>query len=138
MTCSSELKSPQSQKPELATFCLMALAQAIKFRNLVAELSHAETRSSFTELALSDPELIIRSLSFRFIHQSTRSNECVANAKCNDILSTIIQSRDSEDNESSDDRLETVHCQDALLEFARPSWTRDLMLRCRRPTDRRI
>ena len=86
----------------------MALVQAIKFRNLAAQLSTAETLSFVTELALSDPEVIVRSLSSRFIHQSTRSDELVANTKCNSILSTIIQSRHSDDSESYDNKLDTL------------------------------
>ena len=86
----------------------MALAQAIKFRNLAAQLSPAETRSFVTELALSNPELIIQSLSSRFIHQSRRSEESVANTECNNILSTIIQSRDSDDSELCDNKLDTL------------------------------
>ena len=86
----------------------MLLVQAITFRDLVAQLSRTETQSFITNLALCDPQLIIQSLTSRFISQSTTSDDNIENAKCNDIISTIIQSRDSDDNESCDDKLDTL------------------------------
>ena len=86
----------------------MSLVQAIKFRALVAQLSDTDTQSFVTNLALCDPQLIIRSLTSRFICQSRSSDDDTENKKCNDILSTIIQSRDSDDNKSCDDKLDTL------------------------------
>ena len=86
----------------------MALVQAIKFRDLLAQLSSIETLSFVTDLASSDPQLIIRALTSRFICQSRSSDDDTENQNCNDILSKIIQSRDSDDNKSCDEKLDTL------------------------------
>ena len=86
----------------------ISLVQAIKVRDLVAQLSSTETQSFVTNLALCDPQLIIRSLTSRFICQSKSSDDNIENTKCNQILSTIIQSRDSDDSKSCDEKLDTL------------------------------
>ena len=87
---------------------VMALVDAIEYRTLAVQLSVSETRSFITKLSLSDPQVIIRSLSFLFIHQSTNEQDNQDNAKCNKMISTIIRSRDRDEIEPYDNKLDTL------------------------------
>ena len=86
----------------------MTLAQAIEFRSLAAQLTAGETQSFISKLALSDPQFIISSLSLRFILQSRNGGDDHQNTECNDIISTIIRSRDDDSHKVSEERLDTL------------------------------
>lgn len=75
----------------------MTVASVIEFGHLASQLTDVETRSFINNLAMSNPQLIIQSLSTYFIHQSTSTNtEDPRNANCIECISNIIQSRDSD------------------------------------------
>ena len=77
----------------------MALVQAIEFRNLAAQLTTEEKKSFLNKLALSEPQLIIELLYSGFVCQSPSDAGESYNAHCNDMISIIIQSRDSVDTD---------------------------------------
>lgn len=76
----------------------MALAPAIEFRNLLAQLTAKETQRFITDLTQSHPQLIIELLSSRFINQSSTGTTDPVNSHCIDSISTIILSRDPDKN----------------------------------------
>ena len=86
----------------------MTLVQAVEFRELIKQLTAKETQSFINELASCHPELIVSSLSSYFVYQSTNKGDHRENAQCNKIVSTIIQSRDSDNNAVDDERFDTL------------------------------
>ena len=87
---------------------IMTLVPAIEFRDLVAQLTEDETQVFISKLALADPQLIISSLSSRFIWQSKNERDDHQNTECNEMISTIIQSRDEECSKASNGGLDTL------------------------------
>ena len=83
------------------------LTQAVEFRSLAAQLTDQEVQTFITNLAQSDPELIIQSLFSGFIHQTNRSND-PQNDRCNDMISNIIQSRDDKSAKQDDIKFNTL------------------------------
>ena len=78
----------------------MALVSAIKFRDLADQLTALETSQFINDLNSSHPEIIIQLLSTRFIDQSSSASNDSLNSYCNERISAIIQSRDSDSNGS--------------------------------------
>ena len=76
----------------------MALAPAIEFRWLVAQLRKTETKIFITDFIASNPELMTQALGALFINNAKHQTTTDAlNVQCNKTISTIIQSRDSND-----------------------------------------
>lgn len=86
----------------------MKLVQAVEFRDLISQLTVKETQNFITKLALCEPQLVIDSLSSHFVRQSGNKGDHPENAQCNKIISTIIQSRHSNNNTADDERLDTL------------------------------
>ena len=86
----------------------MTLVSAVEFRDLAAQLTLDETHSFISKLALSDPQLIISALSSRFIWQSRNKGDDHQNTQCNNIISTIIRSRDKDIEKVSNGGLDTL------------------------------
>ena len=59
-------------------------------------------------LSSCHPQLIVDSLSLYFVHQSTNKGDHSHNSDCNQMISTIIQSRDSDKNAVNDERFDTL------------------------------
>ena len=78
----------------------MALVPAIQFSDLAAQLTSGEVNQFIKDFAASNSQLIIQLLSIRFINQSTVLHVDPLNAQCNEIISTIILSRDTDRNQS--------------------------------------
>ena len=78
----------------------MALVPAIQFGDLAAQLTVEETKQFIKDFAVSHPQLIIQLLSLRFINQSTVGNDDTLNVQCNESISNIIRSRDTDHNKS--------------------------------------
>ena len=76
----------------------MALATAIAFRSLAAQMRKTETKIFITDFTASNPELMTQALGALFINNTKHQNITDAlNVQCNKTISTIIQSRDSND-----------------------------------------
>ena len=76
----------------------MAIAPAVEFRRLAAQLTETETKTFITDFAASNPQLIIQALGALFINNAKHQNTTDAiNVQCNKAVSNIIQSRDSDD-----------------------------------------
>ena len=86
----------------------MALTQAVEFRNLAAQLTNKEVQVFASKLAQSDPQFIIQSLFSSFIQKSTNKNKDLQNERCNDIISTIIQSREDKCVQQNDRKFDTL------------------------------
>ena len=88
-------------RKQLPTLGNMSLAPAVEFRWLAAQLTDTETKLFITNFAACNPQLIIQALATLFINQSKEQNTAdpmiPINDQCNKTISTIIQSRDSDD-----------------------------------------
>ena len=78
----------------------MALVPAIQFNDLASQLTGDERKDFVKDFAASHSQLIIQLLSTRFINQSTLLHDDLLNAQCNEIISTIILSRDTDRTKS--------------------------------------
>ena len=77
---------------------IMSLAPAIEFRWLAAQLTDTEKNTFVTNLTASNPHLIMRALAALFINKSKHQKPTeTINVQCNQTISNIIQSRDSDD-----------------------------------------
>ena len=101
-------RSPQRTVILLHCFSIMALVEAIEFRNFAAQLTVKETQLFISKLALSNPQLIIESLYTRFVQQPSNQVDSVPCAHCNEVISSIIQSRDSENTDEDNVSLDTL------------------------------
>ena len=72
----------------------MSLVPAVEFRWLAAQLTDVETKTFITEFTASNPQLIMQTLGTLFINESEQQTPTIV--KCNQTISTIIQSRDSD------------------------------------------
>lgn len=86
----------------------VALVQILEFRELAAQLTEKETKSFFTKLFKSDPELIMHALASYFIYESTNRNDSAKNAQCNKIISAIIRSREIDTNKEESKRFDSL------------------------------
>lgn len=86
----------------------MKLVQAVEFRDLISQLTVKETQDFITQIALCETQLVIDSLSSRFVRQAANTDNQSKNALCNKMISTIIQSRNSDNNEVDEERLDTL------------------------------
>ena len=76
----------------------MSLAPAIEFRWLAAQLTETETKIFITDFTASNPELMTQALGALLInHAKHQTTTDALNVQCNKTISTIIQSRDSND-----------------------------------------
>ena len=76
----------------------MSLAPAIEFNDLVAQLTTDETKRFINEFTVSHPQIVFQLLSTRFINQSRSDIGDLLNVLCNESLSNIIRSRDTDSN----------------------------------------
>ena len=74
----------------------MSLVTAIEFNNLAAQLTVEETKRFINNLTISYPQLINNLLSSRFISQSRADTEDSLNLHCNDSITAIIRSRNTD------------------------------------------
>ena len=87
----------------------MTVASVIDFRNLASQLTDEERQAFINKLAVTHSELIIHTLSTYFIHQSTIKNAADScNGKCIEIISNIIQSRDTDDVAQESRKLDSL------------------------------
>ena len=78
----------------------MAFVSAIQFSDLAAQLTCEEANQFIKDFAASHSQLIIQLLSIRFINQSTVLHDDPLNAQCNEIISNIILSRETDRNKT--------------------------------------
>ena len=78
----------------------MSFAPAIEFRSLAAQLTETETKIFITDFTASNPQLMTQALGALLINNAKHQNPTdTINVQCNKTISTIIQSRDSDDDD---------------------------------------